>query len=118
MIKPSKLALVKLWLELNPVLLGLLGAAVVLAAALGVWCIPIGSARQISGVVQGLGFGGGKVVPHPIAFVRLANRNVVVQLHEGQSCVVGSRISILRERYLWGIAFDAAWLPCVRLPKN
>lgn len=118
MIKPSRLALFQLWLSLNPLLIGFVSAVVVVAAAFGIAVIPIAPPKAVSGVVEHLTFGAGRRMSRHVAYVRLADRDVLVDLPDGQSCLVGSRIGLVRTRHLWGDGFDADLIPCTPPKKN
>lgn len=109
---PGVEALVALWLRLHPAQSGLILAAVLTCAVAGVRYVPIGPAVRFNGIVERVGVGVSTRYAFPIAYVKLDVGDRVVRLTQANGCSAGNRIVVVRQRYLWGTAYDAAGWPC------
>jgi hypothetical protein len=109
----------KLWLEFNPGLAGVLLIAAVgglLALAYAVFSWPIGPPQIVSGRLETFGFRERDEGSFQVAVIRLGDAPPTVRIPANQNCRVGDTVSLVQQRHLWGNRFRLVASPsaCVK----
>jgi hypothetical protein len=115
LLRPTKLALVRLWLfehDEGVNLVGVLSVTGVLAVAVVAFVhYPLGPSQRTTATIASLGMRVGRTSTQT-ANVVMEDRSVSVALPRTNSCTVRGRIHLVTQRRLWGLSVTADWPPC------
>jgi hypothetical protein len=115
--RPTRLALLRVWLIDHSDGVGLLGIMSV-GALLGLIVVtfsyyPLGPVEHTTGTIVRLGAWANST-GRATAFVEVDQQRIQVRLPMVNSCVVGGSIRLLKQRRFWGQSVIPDWLPCGR----
>jgi hypothetical protein len=105
------MGLLRLWLSDHDGLAILALVSSVLALGYGAYFFPMGPSEHLVGIVRDVKLGASKNAYNRVAYVELGYQSVTVSVPPN-TCEVGDRISVERQRRLWGSSLIADPLPC------
>lgn len=109
--RPSPFALLRFWLSEHDFIRILAPIALLLGLGFGAYFFPLGPSEDVVGVVQSVSLGASRTPAYRNATVRLGPASVMVDVPPN-TCAVGERIHLTRQRRLWGYSILAGPLSC------
>ena len=100
------------WWADHSAILGLPLAMALCVAIAILYLLPLGPTEQVQGTIVGFGLQETRTGSYPMAIVLVAGHKVAASLPRSNSCQLGSRIGLNRQRRLWGVLFTSDWHAC------